>query len=60
MTRLPGTPATRLAALFVAVLPGSMQMARDAKPGPARTAAVGRLPLQVPLVLGALRVRREA
>ena len=57
-TRARGALAA--AALFVAVLPGSVQTAQDAKAGPARAAAVGRLPLQVPLVLGALRVRREA
>ena len=52
------------AALFVAVYPGNVQMAvdavRSAKASPAlKAVAVGRLPLQVPLVRWALRVARE-
>jgi uncharacterized membrane protein len=47
--------------LFVAVFPANLQMAIDyqraGKPLTARLIAFGRLPLQVPLVLWALRVR---
>jgi uncharacterized membrane protein len=50
------------AALFVAVLPGNVKMALDyqraGKPVAHRAVAWARLPLQVPLVLWALRVRR--
>ena len=58
-TRRAGALAT--AALFVAVLPGNVQMALDARPGArswTRRPAVawGRLPLQVPLVVWAWRV----
>ena len=47
------------AALFVAVLPANCQMAWDyRRRSPAiRAAAVARLPLQIPLVVWALRVR---
>ncbi len=48
------------AALFVAVFPANVQMAwdwRHAPPG-RRVAALGRLPLQAPLVAWALRVAR--
>jgi uncharacterized membrane protein len=48
------------AALFVAVFPGNIQMAidwRDRSPRE-RAMAYGRLPLQAPMVLWALRVRR--
>ncbi len=60
------TPATRragalaTAALFVAVLPANLQMALDASGGLDRALAYARLPLQVPLVLWALQVRRAA
>jgi len=61
-------PATRhtggLAAafVFVAVFPANVQMAVDWRSRPAReqAAAYGRLPLQIPLVLWALKVRRDA
>ncbi|WNI19097.1 DoxX family protein [Actinacidiphila sp. ITFR-21] len=61
-------PATRragglaAAGLFVAVFPANVKMARDwrRRPTPYRAAAYGRLPLQVPLVLWALRVSRSA
>ncbi|MFD7907283.1 MULTISPECIES: hypothetical protein [unclassified Kitasatospora] len=58
-TRRAGALAA--AGLFVAVLPANVQMARDwrTRPAPLRTAAVARLPLQVPLVLWALRVARS-
>ena len=49
------------ALLFVAVFPANVQMAidyqRHGKPLPARLVAFGRLPLQIPLVRLALRVR---
>lgn len=60
--------ALAAAALFVAVYPANVQMAVDAHRGPGRSprarayraATLARLPMQVPLVLEALRVRREA
>jgi uncharacterized membrane protein len=57
--RLGGLAA---AALFMAVFPANLKMARDAARAPAGVRAVvyGRLPLQVPLVLWALRVGRGA
>src|SRR3954452_21272125 len=53
MRRLGGLAA---AALFVAVLPANVQMARDwrDRPAPLRLAAYARLPMQVPLVLSGL------
>ena len=62
--RRPRHPRTRrlgglaAAALFVAVLPANVQMARDwrDRPAPLRLAAYARLPLQVPLVVSGLRV----
>ena len=54
--------ATAAALLFVGVFPGNVQMALDARRSRSaayRAVAYGRLPLQVPLVLWALRVRRE-
>lgn len=50
------------AALFVGVWPGNVTMAwRARRASPARrAAALGRLPLQLPLVAAALRVAREA
>jgi uncharacterized membrane protein len=51
------------ALLFIGVFPANVQMAldyqRSGKPLPARLMALGRLPLQVPLVLWALRVRKS-
>lgn len=57
--RLGGLAA---AVLFLAVFPANVQMARDARRASLsmRAAAYGRLPLQVPLLLWALRVRRDA
>lgn len=59
-TRRAGAPAA--AGLFVAVFPGNVKMAVDwrHRPLPQRTIAYGRLPLQVPLVLWALRVARSS
>lgn len=50
------------AGLFTAVFPANVQMARDwrDRPAPYRAVAYGRLPLQVPLVLWALKVARDA
>ncbi|ONI77248.1 hypothetical protein ALI144C_34855 [Actinosynnema sp. ALI-1.44] len=48
------------ALLFVAVFPGNVKMALDAKTPSARVAAYGRLPFQWPLVKWALRVRDRA
>ncbi|MEV6618436.1 hypothetical protein AB0N31_32155 [Streptomyces sp. NPDC051051] len=60
-------PATRrraalaTAALFVGVFPANVKMAVDwrHRPAPFKAAAVGRLPLQVPLVLWARNVARN-
>jgi uncharacterized membrane protein len=54
--------ATVAAVLFVAVFPANIQMAIDWRSRPALDQAIayGRLPLQVPLVLWALAVRRAA
>lgn len=46
------------AALFVAVFPGNLHMATTARTSRARAVTLARLPLQVPLVLWALRVAR--
>jgi uncharacterized membrane protein len=50
------------AALFVAVFPANLKMARDwnSRSGPAKAVAYGRLPLQAPLVWWALRVAAKA
>ncbi|WP_116709340.1 DoxX family protein [Actinomycetospora cinnamomea] len=50
------------AALFVAVFPANVQMAWDwrHRPWPYRAIAYGRLPLQWPMIVHALRVSREA
>ncbi len=61
-------PATRragalaAAGLFAAVFPGNVKMALDWRHRSPREQALayGRLPLQVPLVLWALKVRRQA
>ena len=61
-------PATRRAGglaaalVFVSVFPANVQMAFDWRHRPAleQAAAYGRLPLQIPLVLWAWRVRRDA
>ena len=57
--RLGGLAAV---ALFSAVFPANVQMAWDwrTKPWPYRAVAFGRLPLQVPMIEHALKVRREA
>jgi uncharacterized membrane protein len=51
------------AGLFVGVLPGNIQMAIDAHRGRSRAVQVGtllRLPMQLPLILAAWRVYRNA
>nr|WP_042189836.1 membrane protein [Kibdelosporangium sp. MJ126-NF4]CEL18909.1 FIG01000257: hypothetical protein [Kibdelosporangium sp. MJ126-NF4]CTQ95287.1 FIG01000257: hypothetical protein [Kibdelosporangium sp. MJ126-NF4] len=48
------------ALLCVAVFPGNVKMALDAKSTPAKVAAYGRLPFQWPLVKWALRIREDA
>ncbi len=59
-TRRAGSVAAAL--VFVAVFPANVQMAIDWRTRPAleQALAYGRLPLQVPLVLWALRVRSDA
>ena len=59
-TRHIGGPAAAL--LFIAVLPANIQMAVDWRTRPAieQAAAYGRLPLQIPLVLWAWKVRNDA
>ena len=54
--------AYAMAGLFVAVFPGNVQMAVDAweAGGPERALTLARLPLQVPLVIWAVRVGRRA
>lgn len=54
--------ATAAVGLFVAVFPANVQMAVDwsRKPWPYRATAFGRLPLQIPMINHALRVRRDA
>jgi uncharacterized membrane protein len=51
--------ATAAAILFVAVFPANVQMAIDwrSRPLSDRLVAYGRLPLQIPLVIWALRIR---
>ncbi len=54
--------ALAAAALFVAVFPGNLNMVRlwwD-KPWPMRVVAIARLPLQIPMIVAALKVRRNA
>ncbi len=59
-TRRLGALAT--AGLFAAVFPANVKMAVDwrDRPAPLRTVAYARLPLQIPLVLWALKVARDA
>lgn len=54
--------ALATAAFFVGVFPANVQMAVDwrHRPAPLKTAALARLPLQVPLVLWARGVARNA
>ncbi len=52
--------ATAAAGLFVAVFPANIQAAVDASTAAERALTWGRLPLQIPLVIWALRVRDRA
>ncbi|KAA8939238.1 hypothetical protein [Mycobacterium sp.] len=54
--------ALMAAALFVAVFPANLNMVRLwwGKPWPMRLIALARLPLQIPMVTSALRIRRTA
>lgn len=61
----PGTRrrgATAAVGLFLAVFPANVQMAWDwrRRPWAHRTVALGRLPLQYPMITHALRVRAES
>jgi uncharacterized membrane protein len=61
----PGTRrfgALAAVALFVAVFPGNVNMVRLwwPKPWPMRIVALARLPLQIPMITAALKVRRNA
>jgi uncharacterized membrane protein len=61
-------PATRrlaasaAALLFIAVFPGNVNMCRLwwGKPWPMRIISLARLPLQIPMITAALKVRRNA
>ncbi|WP_282703437.1 hypothetical protein [Streptomyces sp. CC219B] len=61
LPRTRKTAARAAAAFFVGVFPANVKMAVDYRhrPAPARAAALGRLPLQVPLVLWARSVARS-
>jgi uncharacterized membrane protein len=54
--------ALAAAVLFVAVFPANINMVRMwwDKPWPMRIAALARLPLQVPMITAALKVRRNS
>lgn len=58
--RTRGRGALAAAVLFVVVFPANVQMALDAASTTGRALAYARLPLQVPLVLWALQVRRHS
>ncbi|TGB10094.1 hypothetical protein [Streptomyces sp. MZ04] len=62
LPRTRRTAALATAAFFVGVFPANVQMAADwrSRPAPLRAAALGRLPLQVPLVLWARNVAGAA
>jgi uncharacterized membrane protein len=59
--RTRAVAAKAAAVFFVGVVPANVQMAADwrHRPAPLRTAALARLPLQVPLVLWARGVARN-
>ncbi|MET0702409.1 MAG: hypothetical protein ABWY93_22370 [Mycobacterium sp.] len=54
--------ATAAIALYVGVFPGNVNMVRLwwGKPWPMRIGAIARLPLQIPMITQALKVRRSA
>ncbi|CAL9347911.1 DoxX family protein [Streptomyces sp. enrichment culture] len=62
LPRTRRTAALATAAFFVGVFPANVKMAADwrHRPTPQKAAAFGRLPLQVPLVLWARGVARNA
>lgn len=59
MPNTRATGAAAAAALFIGVFPGNVKMAWDwrTKSAPMQVISYGRLPLQVPLVWAALKVR---
>ncbi|WP_367325485.1 DoxX family protein [Streptomyces sp. HUAS ZL42] len=61
LPRTRRTAALATAAFFVGVFPANVKMAVDwrHRPAPLRAAAIGRLPLQLPLVLWARNVARN-
>ncbi|MFD4510013.1 DoxX family protein [Streptomyces sp. NPDC058457] len=61
LPRTRAVAARAAAAFFVGVFPANVQMAVDwqKRPEPLRTAALARLPLQIPLVLWARGVARD-
>lgn len=54
--------ALAAAALFIGVFPGNVNMCRLwwGKPWPMRLVALARLPLQIPMITTALKIRRES
>ncbi len=54
--------AAAAVALFLAVLPANINMVRlwKDKPLPMRIGALARLPMQIPMIVAALRIRRNA
>ncbi|MFE1251246.1 hypothetical protein [Streptomyces sp. NPDC058735] len=62
LPRTRRTAALATAAFFVGVFPANVKMAADwrHRPAPQKAAALGRLPLQVPLVLWARGVAKNA
>lgn len=54
--------ATAAVALYIGVLPGNINMVRLwwGKSWPMRIGAIARLPLQIPMITQALKVRRSA
>ncbi|WLW57863.1 MauE/DoxX family redox-associated membrane protein [Streptomyces sp. YU58] len=62
LPRTRRTAALATAAFFVGVFPANVKMALDwrDRPAPQKAAALGRLPLQVPLVLWACGVAANA
>jgi len=54
--------ATMAAGLFIAVFPANINMVRlwRDKPWPMRIGAIARLPMQIPMITAALKVRRDA
>jgi len=61
LPRTRRTAALATAAFFVGVFPANVQMAVDwrHRPAPQKAAAIGRLPLQIPLVLWARSVAKN-